>query len=160
MHTFNGKGLMNDWVPEALKEHKCHCNSNSWFKCKREANTDPGYPTLGYYALMSVHIFSVFPGIKGVMAQCKNGTENEHSYGRYKRFPFLKTKMLYFGQSIAGMGLPTSEHSASAPLVLLVQKGCGFQRALLDDHGLPLLSLLEWWWVPRRMSNQRSSLDK
>jgi hypothetical protein len=70
------------------------------------------------------------------------------------------TRRLDFGQSIAGMGLPTSERSASAPLVLLVQQGCGFQRTLLDDHGVLLLSLLEWWRVPRRMNNRYSSSDE
>jgi hypothetical protein len=94
------------------------------------------------------------------MAQCKNGTKNERSYGRHERFPCLMTRRLDFGQLIVGMGLPTSECSASALLVLLVQQGCGFQRTLLDDHGVLLLSLLEWWRVPRRMNNHRSSSDE
>ena len=86
---------------------------------------------------------SVFPDIKSVMAQCKNGTKNKGSYGCYERFPILMTRRLDFGQSIAGMGLPIPEHSASAALVLLGQEGCGFQRRLLDDRGLHFLSFLD-----------------
>jgi hypothetical protein len=52
------------------------------------------------------------------------------------------------------------ERLASTPLVLQVQKGCGFQRTSLDDHGLLFLSLLEWWRVPRRMNNRRSSSNE
>lgn len=47
-------------------------------------------------------------------------------------------------RSIARMGLPPSERSASAPLVPLVQQGRWFQRTLLEDHGLHFPSLLEW----------------
>jgi hypothetical protein len=68
-----------------------------------------------------------------MMAQCKNGTQNKRSYGRYKRFPCLRTRRLDSGQSIAGMDLPTSERSDLA-LVLLLQEGCGFQRTLNNCH--------------------------
>ena len=92
---------------------------------------------------VSLHRFSVFPVIKSVMSQRKSGTQNECSYGRYERFPFLMTERLDFGQSIEGMGLPPSERSASAPLVLLYQQEGLFPRTLLDDNGLRLPSLLE-----------------
>jgi hypothetical protein len=108
---------------------------------------------------VSVHRFSIFPGIKRVMAECKNSTKKERSYGRYERFPFLMTRRLDFGQSIAGMGLPMSKRSASAPPVLLVQQGCGFQRTLLGDHHVLLPSLLEWWEVTRHMNNRHSSSE-
>ena len=81
-----------------------------------------------------------------MMAQRKNGSQNEGSYGRYERFPILMTRRLYFGQWIAEMDLPTFECSHSTPLVLLVQQGCWIQRtpslSLLDDHGL--LQVLGW----------------
>ena len=93
---------------------------------------------------VSLHRFSVFPVIKSVMAQSKNSTQNDRSYGRYERFPYLITRRLDFGHSIDEMGLPPSERSASAPLVLLVQQGRQFPRTLLDDnYGLRLPSLLE-----------------
>jgi len=92
--------------------------------------------------LVSIHRSSVFPGIKSVMAQGKNHTKNECSYGRYEIFPILMTRRLDLGKSIAVMGLLTSKRSASALLLLLVQQGCGFQTPL-DDHGL-FPSLLEW----------------
>jgi hypothetical protein len=56
------------------------------------------------------------------MAYRQNGTKNERSYGRYKRFPFLMTRRSDFGKSILGMGLPPSKRSAPALLVLLVQQ--------------------------------------
>ena len=71
----------------------------------------------------SLHRFSVFPVIKSVMAQRKNRTQNERSYGSYERFPFLMTGRLDFGHSILEeimMGLPPSERSASEPSVQLV----------------------------------------
>jgi hypothetical protein len=89
------------------------------------------------------HCLSVFPGIKSMMAQCKNDTKNKGSYGCYERFPILMTRRLDFGHSIAVIGLPMSKRSASAPLVHLVQEGCGFQRTLWDDRGLRFLSFLE-----------------
>lgn len=70
------------------------------------------------FGLVSVHRCSVFQGIKNVRTQCKNGTQNERSYGCYKRFPCLMRR-LDFGQLIAGIGPPTWEYSASwQPLVL------------------------------------------
>jgi len=103
---------------------------------------------------------SVFPDIKSMMAQCKNGTKNKGSYGCYERFPILMIRRLDFGKSIPGMGLPTSEQSALAALVLLGQEGCVFQRRLLDDHGLHFLSFLEWWRVPRCVNNHYPSSDE
>ena len=82
-----------------------------------------------------------------MMAQRKNGTQYEGSYGRYERFPILMTRRLYFGQLITEMDLLTFECSHSTPLVLLVQQGCRIQRTpspnlVLDDHGL--LQVLGW----------------
>jgi len=79
---------------------------------------------------VSVHKFSMFQGIKNMMAHCKNGTQNECSYGCYERFPCLVMTRLDFGQSIPGLDLPTLERSDLALVVLLVQQGCGFQRTL------------------------------
>jgi hypothetical protein len=69
-----------------------------------------------------------------MMAQCKSGTQNERSYGRYERFPCLVTRRLDFGQLIAGVDPPVSECSDLAPVALLVQGGCGFQRTLNNCH--------------------------
>ena len=91
------------------------------------------------------------------MAHRKNGSKNKCSYGRYKIFPFLMTMGLDFGQPIARMGLPPSERSASGSLLLLVHQGGGLQRTLLDDHGLLLPSLHEWWGVSWHMNNRHSS---
>jgi len=70
------------------------------------------------------------------------------------------TRGLDVGQSIAGMGLPTSERSASALLVLLVQQGYRFQKTPLDDRVRFFLSLLEWWQVPRRLNIRHSFSDE
>ena len=70
---------------------------------------------------------------------------------------------LYFGQSIAGMGLPMAVpvRLASAPLVLLIQQGCGFQRTRLNNYGHGLfLSLLERLRVLRRMNNRHPSPEE
>ena len=95
-----------------------------------------------------------------MMAQCKNGTKNEGCYGRHERFPILMTRRLEFGHSMAEIGIPTSERSVLAPLVLLVQEGCGFQKALLEDCGPHFPLVLQWWWVPRRMNNHHPSSDE
>jgi len=47
---------------------------------------------------VSVHRFSVFPGIKDVMTQRKNSTKNECSYGHYEKFPLLMTRGLHLGK--------------------------------------------------------------
>jgi len=79
---------------------------------------------------VSVHKFSIFQGIKNMMAHCENGTQNECSYGCYERSPCLVMTGLYFEQSILGLDLPMLERPDLAPVVLLVQQGCGFQRTL------------------------------
>lgn len=79
-----------------------------------------------------------------MMAHCKNNHKNERAYGLYRGFPFLMSGRLDFVRSIARMGLPLPERSASVPLVPLVQQGRWFQRTLLEDHGLHLPLLLEW----------------
>ena len=117
--------------------------------------------SIAYIEVISVSVrrSSVCPGIKSVMATCKNSTQNQRSYGRYERFPCLVTRRLNFAQSMAGIDLPMSARSNSVPPVLLVQQKSGFQRTLLD-HGVLLLSLLERWWVTRRMNNHCSSSDE
>jgi len=69
---------------------------------------------------VSVHRFSVFPGIKDVMTQRKNSTKNERCYGRDEKFPLLITRRLHLGKSIAEVDLPMPERSHLGPLVLLV----------------------------------------
>ena len=90
-----------------------------------------------------------------MMAQCKNGTKNEGSYGCYEKFPILMTKKLAFGQSMAEIGIPPLERS----WVLLVQEGCGFQKALLD-RGPHFPLVLQWWRIPQRMNNRHPSSDE
>ena len=108
---------------------------------------------------VSAHRSSIFPGIKNVMAQCENGSQNQRSYGRYQRFPYPMTRRLGIGQQTAKMGPPTSERSDQGLLMLLVPHGCAFQRTLLDDHGVRL-SLLERQRVPRRTIHCYSSSDE